>query len=50
MSKKISRVQWNKEVRKGKHLCSGYGVYPNGYKCVGCSDCKRVSRKKTTGR
>ena len=21
--------------------CSGYGVYPNGRVCSGCSDCKR---------
>lgn len=27
--------------------CSGYGVYPNGRKCKGCSDCegKKVSTK-----
>jgi hypothetical protein len=28
--------------------CSGYGVYPDGKKCKGCSDCegKPVSRKQ----
>lgn len=27
--------------------CSGYGVYPDGRKCRGCSDC-RVAKKRRT--
>ncbi len=23
-----------------KNLCSGYGVFPGGKKCKGCTDCK----------
>ena len=23
-----------------KHLCSGYGIYPDGRKCNGCLDCE----------
>lgn len=26
--------------------CSGYGVYPDGAKCKGCSDCKGRFLKK----
>lgn len=28
------------------HRCSGYGVYPNGEKCNGCSDCNGKFLKK----
>lgn len=31
-------------VKFKKVLCSGYGVYPNGVRCPGCSDCKNVKR------
>lgn len=24
-----------------KQLCSGFGVFPGGEKCSGCSDCKQ---------
>ena len=24
-----------------KPLCSGYGVFPNGRKCLGCDDCEK---------
>lgn len=31
--------------------CSGYGVYPDGRKCKGCSDCqgKFIKKPITTG-
>ncbi len=31
---------------KDKRLCSGYGVFPDGNKCKGCSDCNEVIRRK----
>lgn len=30
-----------------KHLCSGWGVFPNGKKCPGCSDCRGKKIPKT---
>ena len=37
--KTISKfVTWIK-VKIGLALCSGYGVYPNGFKSPGCDDC-----------
>lgn len=29
--------------------CSGYGVYPDGRKCKGCSDCKgkKITRQES---
>lgn len=24
-------------------LCSGYGVFPDGRKCVGCADCNQAA-------
>lgn len=27
-------------IKTNKKLCSGYGIYPNGIKCIGCTDCK----------
>lgn len=29
------------EGNDGAPLCSGYGVLPNGDKCLGCLDCNR---------
>jgi hypothetical protein len=26
-------------------LCSGYGVFPDGRKCLGCSDCGQEDRR-----
>lgn len=47
-------MSFKKNIKTKKHTtdngsrCSGYGVYPDGRKCKGCSDCngKRVSRKQ----
>jgi len=30
-------------------LCSGYGVYPDGRKCKGCSDCEGNAPKTMRG-
>ena len=30
-------------------LCSGYGIYPNGKKCTGCSDCTDMPGYKYFG-
>ena len=31
-----------------QHRCSGYGVYPGGAKCKGCSDCKVAHNSMVT--
>ncbi len=31
---------------RGKTMCSGYGVYPNGLKCPGCPDCDKVRDRR----
>jgi len=31
---------------KEKKLCSGYGVFPDGTKCVCCQDCQKILKGK----
>ena len=34
-----ARVQCWIQIKRGTRLCSGWGVYPDGLDCPGCSDC-----------
>lgn len=34
---------------KGGFRCSGYGVFPDGKKCKGCSDCGFGKKVKSVG-
>lgn len=36
----VKRIYYFILVKIGKCRCSGYGIYPNGVKCPGCSDCR----------
>jgi len=36
----IVRLKYYFLILMGRCRCSGYGVYPNGFKCIGCGDCK----------
>lgn len=40
--KLFTKIKYAFKIIFGKLRCSGYGVYPNGIKCFGCSDCKKV--------
>jgi len=28
---------------KEERLCSGYGIFPNGTKCISCRDCQKIT-------
>ena len=40
--KLFTKIKYAVKIIFGKLRCSGYGVYPNGIKCIGCSDCKKA--------
>ena len=43
-SEVISAIKEVGDGREGK-LCSGYGVFPTGEPCEGCSDCEKAGRE-----
>jgi len=40
--KLFTKIKYAVKIIFGTLRCSGYGVYPNGIKCIGCSDCKKA--------
>lgn len=44
--KTFIKIKYYIMVKTKRLRCSGYGVYPNGILCPGCSDCQQIKGEK----